>query len=102
MANIASAKKRILTSNKKELQNKTKVSKLKTMMKKYDAAIETNDIELSENLFTKTAGFVDNLAHKGVLHKNNAARKKSSLNKKLSDLKNKPVEKEVKKEEKAE
>lgn len=87
MANIESAKKRILVTQKKELQNKMLVSKLKTMLKKYDAAIKANNIELSESLFPETVGFIDNLAHKSILHKNNADRKKAAVSKKLNDLK---------------
>ena len=88
MANIASAKKRILITTKKELQNKILVSRLKTKLKKYDTAIKSNDIKLSETLLLDTVGFIDNLEHKGILHQNNAARKKSAAQKKFNSLKN--------------
>ncbi len=89
MANIESAKKRILVASKKELQNKMLISKLKTMLKKYDSAIKADDIELSAKLLPETLGYIDSLAHKGVIHRNNADRKKSAADKKFSDLKNK-------------
>jgi len=86
LANIESAKKRILVTDKKELQNKVLTSKLKTTLKKYDAAIKTANIELAKSLLSDTLGFIDILEHKGIIHKNNAARKKASVNKKLFSL----------------
>lgn len=86
MANTASAKKRILVTEKKQLRNKSLISKLKTTLKKYNAAIAAQDLELAKQLLPETIGLVDNLRHKGILHDNNADRKKSALNKKLNDL----------------
>ena len=87
MANIASAKKRILVTAKKELENQMLTSKLKTVLKKYDAAIKANDMQLSESLIPSVSGFIDNLESKGILHKNNANRKKAAISKKLDNLK---------------
>ena len=87
MANIASAKKRILITKKKTLRNRILISKMKTLIKKYNSALAAKDIELSEKLFPETVGFVDSLVNKGILHRNNADRKKSALAKKLHELK---------------
>lgn len=87
MANIASAKKRILVTAKKEMENQMLTSKLKTMLKKYDAAIKANDLLLLESLIPSTVGFIDNLELKGILHKNNANRKKAAIAKKFDNLK---------------
>lgn len=86
MANIASAKKRILVTLKKEQRNKALESRLKTILKKYNAAIESRDLELARKLFPETVGYIDNLRHKGILPDNNADRKKSAVEKKLNAL----------------
>lgn len=86
MANISSAKKRILVSKKKQLRNKSHISKLKTILKKYDAAISAQDVGLAKELLPQTVGLIDNLRHKGILHDNNADRKKSAAYNKLNAL----------------
>jgi small subunit ribosomal protein S20 len=78
-----------LVNAKKELENKILISKLKTMLKKYNAAVNAGNIELSEKLLPETLGYIDNLKHKGVIHKNNADRKKSAVSRKIFLLKNK-------------
>lgn len=87
MANIASAKKRILVSAKKEGENQMLESKLKTTLKKYDAAIKANDMALAQSLLPSASGLIDNLELKGILHKNNANRKKAAIAKKYDTLK---------------
>jgi small subunit ribosomal protein S20 len=87
LANIKSAIKRIKVTRKKTLRNKMLISKMKTLIKKYDSAIVSRDVELSEKLLSETVGYVDSLVSKGVFHKNNADRKKSRLAKKLDQLK---------------
>ncbi|MDD4002853.1 MAG: 30S ribosomal protein S20 [Clostridia bacterium] len=86
MANIASAKKRILVTIKKEERNKALISRLKTILKKYNAAIDSKDLELARKLFPETIGYIDNLRHKGILPDNNADRKKAAAEKKLNAL----------------
>lgn len=86
MANIASAKKRILVTAKKQLRNKMHISKFKTLLKKYNQALSAQDVELSKTLMAEVIGYVDNLKHKGILHPNNADRKKSAIAKKLNKL----------------
>lgn len=78
MPNIKSAKKRVLVNAVKSQRNKAVKSNLKTTLKKADAAIESNAADKNEavRLAVKT---IDKAAAKGVLSKNCASRKKSSL-----------------------
>ena len=73
MANIKSAKKRILTSAKKTAANKAVKSSVKTAIKKVNKAVEAGDKAAA------TAATIDKACTKGVLHKNNASRKVSRL-----------------------
>ena len=79
MANIKSAKKRILVSKKKEMRNKAIKSKVKTLVKKVDAAIaEGNKAEAEAALLVATSE-ISKAASKGIFHKNTAARTISRL-----------------------
>lgn len=86
MANIKSAKKRVLVSEKKTMQNKAIKSALKTQIKKFLAAVSAHDKELATSLYAETVSAIDSAASKGILHKNNAANKKAKLAKKLASL----------------
>lgn len=79
MANIKSAKKRVLTSAKKAEANKAVKSGVKTAVKKVRAAIEANDKAAASAALTEATATIDKAASKGVLHKNNASRKVSRL-----------------------
>ena len=83
MPNIKSAKKRVLVNATKAARNKSANSALKTALKKANAAIEANseDKEVAVKLAVKK---IDQAVAKGLLHKNNAARKKSALTVKLN------------------
>lgn len=83
MPNIRSAKKRVKANAAKALANKARRSSLKTVIKKADAACETNDVE-KEAVVRMAMKRIDQAAAKGLIHKNNAARKKSQLAKKLN------------------
>ena len=87
MANIKSAKKRILVSQKRADRNKAIRSKVKTAIKKVNAAIEANDKAAASEALTKAVSAIDKATQKGVYHKNTAARKKSNLATKLNSLK---------------
>lgn len=78
MPNIKSAKKRVLVNNTKAQRNKSTKSALKTAIKKANTAIETNAADKDE-LVKVAIKKIDQAAAKGILHKNNAARKKSAL-----------------------
>ncbi|MBQ1942243.1 MAG: 30S ribosomal protein S20 [Clostridia bacterium] len=87
MPNIKSAKKRVLVIEKKTMENRMIMSSVKTAIKKYNAAIAAGDVATCEELLSKTFSVIDSAASKGVIHKNNAANKKSGLAKKLDALK---------------
>ena len=86
MANIKSAKKRILVAQTKTLRNKMIKSAVKTAIKKVDAAIAANDKELAVAELAKATSAIDKAASKGVYHKNNAARKVSRLAKLVNSV----------------
>ena len=78
MPNIKSAKKRVLVAEVNAARNKAYNSALKTSIKKANAAIENNDTDKAEAVKAAVKK-IDMAASKGLLHKNNAARKKSAL-----------------------
>ncbi|MGN0347415.1 MAG: 30S ribosomal protein S20 [Lachnospiraceae bacterium] len=80
MANIKSAKKRILVSEKKAERNKAIRSSVKTAVKKVYAAIEANDVETAKAALLNATSVIDKATKKGVYHKNYASRKISRLN----------------------
>ncbi len=79
MANIKSAKKRILVNQSKALQNQMAKSQLKTAIKKFNAAVEAGDKEAASELYRLAVKKVDQAVARGLLHKNNAAHKKSEF-----------------------
>ncbi|MBQ7654023.1 MAG: 30S ribosomal protein S20 [Clostridia bacterium] len=82
MANIKSAKKRVKVSRIRNERNKARNSALKTAIKKANAAIESNAAD-KEVLVKAAVKKIDQAAAKGLIHKNNAARKVSALSTKL-------------------
>ncbi len=83
MPNIKSAKKRVIVSENNAKRNKSMRSELRTSIKKADVAIANNasDKDAAVKLAVKK---IDEATTKGILHKNNAARKKSALVKRLN------------------
>ncbi len=79
MANIKSAKKRILTNRTRAERNKSIRSATKTAIKKVHAAIEAKDKEAAKAALLAATSAIDKAATKGVYHKNNASRKISRL-----------------------
>ena len=80
MANIKSAKKRIIVSETREARNKAIRSGVKTAVKKVYAAIEANDKEKAKAALLNATSVIDKATSKGVYHKNYASRKISRLN----------------------
>ena len=80
MANIKSAKKRILVSEKKAERNKAIRSSVKTAVKKVYVAIEAKDVEAAKAALLNATSVIDKATKKGVYHKNYASRKISRLN----------------------
>ena len=83
MPNIKSAKKRVIVNATKAANNKSANSALKTALKKANAAIESGDANKAEAVKVAVKK-LDQAAAKGLLHKNNAAHKKSQLVNKLN------------------
>lgn len=75
MANIKSAKKRILVIETKTARNKSIKSKVKTFVKKVDAAIASGDKVAAQAALVAATSEIDKASSKGVFHKNNASRK---------------------------
>ncbi len=85
MPNIKSAKKRVRVIEAKSLQNKAIKSDLKTVLKKAEAALAENSENKAE-VVKLAIKKIDQAAAKGILHKNNASRKKSGLACKLNHV----------------
>ena len=79
MANIKSAKKRILVTKKREERNKAAKSKVKTLIKKVEVAAKAGDKKAAAEALIAATSAIDKAASKGIYHKNTAARKISRL-----------------------
>lgn len=79
MANIKSAKKRILVSEKRAARNKAIRSKVKTSIKKVNAAIEAQDKQAAQAALRNATSELSRAVTKGVYHKNTSSRKISRL-----------------------
>ena len=86
MPNIKSAKKRVLVNETKAAQNKAQRSELKTNLKKFDAAVAEGDRSEADIAYKVAVKAVDQAVSKGLLHKNNAAHKKSAMTIKLNKM----------------
>lgn len=86
MANIKSAKKRALQSEKRRKHNASRRSMVRTYVKKVIAAIESGDKANAQKAFNDAQPLLDRMATKGLIHKNKAARHKSRLNAKINAL----------------
>ena len=79
MANIKSAKKRILVARRNAERNKSAKSRIKTSIKKVEAAIDANDQEAAKAALKQTISEIDKASRKGIFHKKTASRKISRL-----------------------
>ncbi len=86
MANIKSAKKRILVINKKTLRNKMITSATKTAIKKVVVAVDKGNKEEAVKALVAATKAMDMACSKGVYHKNTVSRKKSRLAKLVNKL----------------
>ena len=86
MPNIKSASKRVLISRARNAKNRADKSELKTNIKKFEAAVAEGNREAAESAYKVAVKTVDRAATKGLLHKNNAAHKKSALTLKLNNM----------------
>ena len=87
MANIKSQKKRIVTAEKARMRNKAVRSELKTAVKRVRAAVEANDAELAQAEANRAGKLLDKAASKGIIHKNQAAQRKSGVQKLVNKIK---------------
>jgi small subunit ribosomal protein S20 len=86
VANIKQQKKRILTNEKARQRNKAVKSSLKTAVRRFNAAAEAGDVEQAATLARKAGRKLDKAASKGVIHKNQAANRKSAIAKRAATL----------------
>jgi small subunit ribosomal protein S20 len=98
MANNKSAAKRIKTSERKKIENAPYKSLVKTFIKKYFKALETYDLNPTNENYGQVKIFlslayskIDKARKKNILHQNNAARKKSRLTKALAKVESNKV-----------
>lgn len=86
LANIKSAKKRILVNRTKAERNKAIKSKVKTSIKKVDAAIAASDKAAAATALVEAISTIDKATTKGVYHKNTSSRKISRLAKAVNAI----------------
>ena len=86
MANIKSAAKRARTSESRRLANMALRSRMRTFIKRVIADVEKGDRDAALESYRAAVPVIDNMAGKGIVHKNKAARHKSRLNKMIRGM----------------
>ncbi|WP_076464572.1 30S ribosomal protein S20 [Actinomyces mediterranea] len=86
MANIKSQMKRIRTNEKRRLRNQSVKSELKTLVRKTREAVEAGDKEAAVEALRVASRKLDKAVSKGIIHKNQAANRKSKLARRVSKL----------------
>ena len=86
MANNKQSKKRILINETKRLRNRPYRSAARTYVKKAEVAIKAGDQDTATSAVGEALSMLDRIASKGIIHRNNAARRKSRLMKKFNGL----------------
>ena len=86
MANIKQQKNRVLTNEKRRLRNQAVKSELKTYIRKTRLAVEAGNAEEAETLLAAASRKLDKAVSKGVIHRNQAANRKSKLAKRVNAL----------------
>ncbi|MQA26901.1 MAG: 30S ribosomal protein S20 [Micromonosporaceae bacterium] len=86
MANIKSQIKRNRQNEKRRLRNKAVKSSLKTAVRKFRETVEAGDVEQANVLMREASRALDKAASKGVIHKNQAANRKSAIAHSLTSL----------------
>ena len=87
MPNSASARKRFRQDQARRLRNRSAKASVRTQLKKVRKAIDSGEVETSENEFKTATKRLDQAAAKGLIHANAAARTKSRLSKAIKGLK---------------
>ena len=86
MPNHKSAKKRVRQTARKNEVNRNNRSRLRTAIKKLRGSIGAREAQASQELLPQTVSMIDKMVHKGIIHRNAAARHKSRLSKHVSNL----------------
>lgn len=86
MANIKSQKKRVLTNEKRRLRNQSYKSELKTLVRKTREAIAAGDLEAADAALRVATRKLDVAVSKGIIHKNQAANRKSRLARQVAKM----------------
>ncbi|MBP8818861.1 MAG: 30S ribosomal protein S20 [Syntrophomonadaceae bacterium] len=86
MAKSKTPAKRARKAEENRLRNKAFKSRLKTAIKKYESALQEDNQEAAKDNLLQVTSLIDKSVNKGVLHKNTAARRKSSLVKKFNSV----------------
>ena len=86
MANIKSQEKRIKTNERRRLRNKAVKSSLHTAVRGFREAVEAGDKDKAQDLLLSTSRKLDKAASKGVIHKNQAANRKSALSRAFNKI----------------
>lgn len=86
MAKSKTPAKRARRAEANRLRNKAYKSRLKTAIKKYEAALNEGNFENAKINLLQVTSLIDKSVNKGILHKNTAARRKSALTKKYNLL----------------
>ena len=100
MPNIKSAKKRVLIEKRNNARNRSEMTAVKTAIKKINNAIDTDRIDEAEKMLPEVVSVIDSAVTKGIIHKNNAANKKSAIAKRIADIKSGKLVVEIKKDNK--
>lgn len=82
---IKSAKKRVKITEKRTLINRSNKSALRTAIKRFEKAVSEGNLDVAKAELLKAESTIDKSVKKGIIHKNNAARKKSRLHKLYND-----------------
>ncbi len=86
MAKSKTPAKRARNAEKARVRNKAYKSSLKTGIKRFEVSLTSDDVDASREKLLQATSLIDKSVSKGILHKNNAARKKSKLTKKFNAL----------------
>lgn len=88
MPNTRSAAKRVRVTARRTLRNRMVKSRMRTAIRRYEAALAEGDAAASTELFQKATSQIDRAAAKGVIHRNEASRRKARLAARLNALGN--------------
>ena len=86
MANIKSQIKRVKTNEKRRMRNKSVRSSVRTAVRRFREAVESGDLDKAATLQRSASRALDKAASKGVIHKNQAANRKSAMAQRLNTL----------------